>query len=56
VVLGGVVRDVVAINDVVVPVALSLLQSLSLELEASDPASGLLGVLGKWELSLVVVP
>jgi len=33
VILGGVVRDVVAVDDVVVPVTLSLLQSLSLELE-----------------------
>lgn len=40
----------------VVPVALSLLQGLSLELEASDPASGLLGVLGERELTLVAVP
>jgi hypothetical protein len=40
----------------VVPVSLSLLQSLSLELEASDPATGLLGVLGKRKLTLVAVP
>jgi hypothetical protein len=40
----------------VVPVSLSLLQSLSLELEASDPSTGLLGVLGKGKLTLVAVP
>jgi hypothetical protein len=40
----------------VVPVTLSLLQGLSLELEASDPATGLLGVLGKRKLTLVAVP
>lgn len=49
-------RDMVAVDDVVVPVALSLLQSLSLELEASDPATRLLGVLGKRELALVAIP
>jgi len=56
VVLGRVVRDVVAVNDVVVPVALALLECGAVELEASGPASGLLGVLGEWELSLVAVP
>jgi len=56
VVLGGVVGDVVAVNDVVVPVALALLEGLALELEASGPSSDLLGVLGKGKLSGVVVP
>jgi hypothetical protein len=56
VVLGRVVRDVVAVNDVVVPVALSLLERGTVELEAASPASGLLGVLGKRELTLVAVP
>jgi len=56
VVLGGVVGDVVTIDDVVVPVALTLLESGSLELEGADPSTGLLGVLGKGELTLVAVP
>jgi len=50
------VRDVVPVDDVVVPVALSLLERRALELEASQPASGLLGVLGERELAGVVVP
>lgn len=49
-------RDVVAVDDVVVPVALALLESGAVELEAASPASGLLGVLGEWELTLVAVP
>lgn len=49
-------RDVVAVDDVVVPVSLALLQSSALELEAADPSTGLLGVLGERELSGVVVP
>jgi hypothetical protein len=56
VVLGGVVGDVVAVDDVVVPVSLALLQSGALELEGADPASGLLGVLGEGKLALVAVP
>lgn len=56
VVLSGVVRDVVAVDDVVVPVALALLQGGALELEGADPSSGLLGVLGKGKLTLVAVP
>jgi hypothetical protein len=54
--LGGVVRDVVAVNDVVVPVSLALLESGALELEVSDPSTGFLGVLGERELPGVVVP
>jgi len=53
---GGIVRDVVAVDDVVVPVSLTLLESGTLEFEASDPAAALLGVLGERELSGVVVP
>jgi len=53
---GGDVGDVVAVNDVVVPVALSLLEGSTLELEAANPAAALLGVLGERELSGVVVP
>lgn len=55
-VLGRVVGDVVAVNDVVVPVALALLESGTLELEAADPTTSLLGVLGKRKLTLVAVP
>ena len=40
----------------VVPVALALLQGSALELEGTSPATGLLGVLGKRELTLVAVP
>lgn len=53
---GGVMADVVAVDDVVVPVSLTLLESGALELELTDPAAGLLGVLGKRKLTLIVVP
>jgi len=56
VVLGGIVRDVVAVDDVVVPVTLTLLESSTLELEGADPTTRLLGVLGKGKLALVAVP
>lgn len=49
-------RDVVSVDDVVVPIALSLLERRALEFEASYPAAGLLGVLGERELAGVVVP
>lgn len=52
----GIVRDVVAVNDVVVPVALALLQGLALEAESALPASGFGGILGERELTVVVVP
>ena len=55
-VFSGVVRDVVAIDDVVVPVALALLECGSLKLEAADPTASLLGVLGKGKLALVAIP
>lgn len=48
--------DVVAVDDVVVPVALALLESLALEAESALPATGLTGVLGERELAVVVVP
>jgi hypothetical protein len=54
--LGWVMGDVVAVHDVVVPVALASLESGSLEAEGSLPATGLSGVLGKRKLSGVVVP
>ena len=53
---GWVVRDVVAVDDVVVPVALALLQGGALEAESALPAASLAGVLGKRELAVVVVP
>ena len=40
----------------VVPVALTLLQGRRGKLEASDPSTGLLGVLGERKLTLVAVP
>lgn len=55
-VAGGIVRDVVAVDDVVVPVALALLQGLALEAESALPATSLVGILGERELSVVVVP
>jgi hypothetical protein len=53
---GGIVRDVVAVNDVVVPVALALLQGLALEAESALPATSLVGIFGERELAVVVVP
>lgn len=53
---GGIVGDVVAVDDVVVPVALALLQGLALEAEGTLPASGFGGILGERELAVVVVP
>ena len=53
---GWVVRDVVSIDDVVVPVALALLECLTLEAESAFPATRLGRVLGKWKLTIVVVP
>jgi hypothetical protein len=53
---GGIMRDVVAVDDVVVPIPLALLQSVALKLEASHPSTALLGVLGERELSCIVVP
>lgn len=55
-VFGGVVRDVVTVDDVVVPIPLALLQRVSLKFEASHPASALLRVFRKRKLSCVVVP
>lgn len=54
--VGGVVADVVAIDDIVVPVALALLESSTLEAEGTLPATGLGSVLGKRKLTVVVVP
>lgn len=54
----GVVGDVVAVDDVVVPVALASLESCVLEAKGALPGAGLRGglVLGKRELADVVVP
>jgi hypothetical protein len=56
VVLSRVVGDVVAVDDVVVPVALALLEGGTVELEAAGPSTRLLLVLGERELALVAVP
>lgn len=53
---GRVVGDVVAVDDVVVPVALALLQGLSLEAKGALPATGLVSILGERKLAVVVVP
>jgi hypothetical protein len=53
---GGVVGDVVTIDDIVVPVALTRLEGGRLEAESTLPATGLGGVLGERELTIVVVP
>jgi hypothetical protein len=56
--LAGVVRDVIAVDDVVVPVALAGLESGAGEAEGTLPRARLGGrlVLGKGELASVVVP
>ena len=51
-----VVGDVVAIDDVVVPVSLALLQCRALESECPLPPAGLAGILGERKLPVVVVP
>jgi hypothetical protein len=72
VVFGGVVRDVVAVDDVlllldwvcvqrgkrtyVVPIPLALPERRALELEAAQPATALLRVLGERKLARVVIP
>jgi len=53
---GRVVRDVVAVKDVVVPVALALLEHGALEAEGTLPCASLGGILGERELTGVVVP
>jgi len=49
-------RDMVAIDDIVVPIALSLLQSGILESKCAFPGARLGRVLGEWELTTIVVP
>nr|POE79758.1 hypothetical protein CFP56_07823 [Quercus suber] len=53
---GRVVGDVVAVDDVVVPVALALLEGGAGEAELALPGAGLAGVLGEGELAVVAVP
>jgi len=50
------VRDVVAIDNVIVPVPLTLSESGALEFEVADPAAGFPGILGERKLPCVVVP
>jgi len=52
----GVVRDVVSIDDVVVPVSLTGLQHGALETEGTLPGTGLGSIPGERELAVVVVP
>jgi len=54
----GVVGDVVSVDDVVVPVSLTSLESSTLELEGALPGAGLGGslILSKGKLSRVVIP
>ena len=53
---GWVVGDVVAVDDVVIPVALALLEGGGREAEGTLPPTGLVGILGKGKLAVVVVP
>lgn len=53
---GRVVRDVVAVYDVVVPVPLTLLECCALESEGSFPAASFGRVLGEGQLAIVIVP
>jgi hypothetical protein len=56
VVFGWVVRDVVPVDDVIVPIPLTLFERAVLELEAAEPSAALFGVFGQWKLACVVVP
>lgn len=51
-----IVGNMVAIDDIVVPVSLALLQHGTLKSEGTLPCTGLGGILGKGELTIVVVP
>jgi len=53
---GGIMGNMVAVDDVVVPVSLTLLQSGALESECTFPATGFSGILGQGKLTGVVVP
>lgn len=52
----GVMGDVVAIDDVVVPIPMARHQRRSLELESAPPTPLLPGVFRQWKHALVVVP
>jgi len=54
--LGGVMRDVVAVHDVIVPVALAWSECSTLEAESSLPSSSLGCIFGQGKLTGVVVP
>jgi hypothetical protein len=56
VIFGWVMRNMVAIDDVIVPVPLALLQSIPLKLERSYPSTALLGVLGQRKLTCIIIP
>jgi len=51
-------RHMVSIDDVVIPVSLTGLKSTALKSESAFPATGFGGrfVLGKWELTSIIVP
>jgi len=55
---GRVVRDVISINDVVIPISLTRLKSGALKSESTFPATGFWGslVLSKWKLTGIVIP
>jgi hypothetical protein len=53
---GGVVRNVVSIDDVVVPVSLTGLEHGALEAEVALPGTGLGSIPGERQLAVVVVP
>jgi hypothetical protein len=52
----GVMRDMVSIDDVVVPVSLTGLEHGALETEGTLPGTGFGSILGERELAVVVVP
>jgi hypothetical protein len=52
----GIVRNVIAVEDIVVPVALALLDQGALEAKGALEAAGLGGVLGQGKLACIVVP
>jgi hypothetical protein len=47
---------VVAVYDVIVPIPLTLLQRVVLELETSQPTAALLRVLGERKLPGIIIP
>lgn len=53
---GGIVRDMVSVDDVVVPIPLTLLESTTSEFECTFPATGFGRVFSQGILTGVVVP